>query len=193
VSNLGKWDRVLTERPVRMLGGSYDGPQPIGLTETYERGLAWLADCELIEDWGCGLGWVRTLVAADRYRGIDGSATPFADEVADLERYRSCVPGIFMRHVLEHNYAWATILDNAIASFTLRMVLILFTPMGARTQSIEPSNLPWVDAPNISFRHEDLVGHFGGAAHTFEDVDGGGYYYHERIYYLEKSASEASR
>jgi hypothetical protein len=68
-TNLGKWDYVLSERPVRMLGGAYDGPQPIGLTRTYELGVAWLAGCELVEDWGCGLGWVRTLVGPDRVPG----------------------------------------------------------------------------------------------------------------------------
>jgi hypothetical protein len=185
-TNLGKWDRVLTERPVRMLGGRYDGPQPIALTETYRLGADWLAGCASVEDWGCGLGWMRTLVAPGRYRGIDGSRTPFADEVRDLVEYRSCTPGLFMRHVLEHNHAWAAILDNAVASFTQRMVLVLFTPMSACTRVLEVDNQPWVDAPNISFSHADLVEHFGRASHTFEDVEGGGYYRRERIYYLQK-------
>lgn len=35
-----------------------------------------------------------------------------------------------MRHILEHNYEWARILDNALASFTQRMAPILFTQSG---------------------------------------------------------------
>jgi hypothetical protein len=94
---------------------------------------------------------------------------------------------VFVRHVLEHNYQWAAILDNAVASFTRRMTLVLLTPMAERTGPIEPSNLPWVDAPNIAFAHADLVEHFGGASFDFEDIAGGGYYRRERIYYLEKT------
>ena len=91
-----------------------------------------------------------------------------------------------MRHVLEHNYEWVALLDNAVASFTRRMTLILFTPMAERTGPIGPSNQPWVNAPNIAFRHEDLVERFANARYTVEDVDGGGYYDRERIYYLDK-------
>ena len=49
-------------------------------------------------------------------------------------QYRSSVPGIFMRHILEHNYEWARVLDSALASFTQRMALI--TPERATTQEI---------------------------------------------------------
>jgi hypothetical protein len=45
-------------------------------------------------------------------------SSPRCAEVVDLAHYRSNVPGIFMRHILEHNYEWARILDNALASFT---------------------------------------------------------------------------
>jgi hypothetical protein len=41
-----------------------------------------------------------------------------------------------MRHILEHNYEWARVLDNALASFTQRMALILFTPERETTQEI---------------------------------------------------------
>jgi hypothetical protein len=81
-------------------------PWPYGDTTTYEIGAAWLDGCALIEDWGCGAGWLRTLVPPDQYRGIDGTSSPFCDEVVDLVSYRSTVPAIFMRHVLEHNHDW---------------------------------------------------------------------------------------
>ena len=93
---------------------------PYGDTTSYAIGAAWLAECALIEDWGCGPGWLRTLLPVDRYRGIDGTASPCCDVVVDLIAYRSAVLWIFMRHVLEHNEAWSQILDNAVASFTER-------------------------------------------------------------------------
>ena len=107
-------------------------PWPYGDTTSYEIGAAWLADCALIEDWGCGAGWLSTLISSGRYRGIDGTASAHCSEVVDLVYYRSSVPAVFMRHILEHNYEWSAILDNALASFTERMVLILFTPNGLR-------------------------------------------------------------
>jgi hypothetical protein len=79
---------------------------PYGETTSYEIGAAWLADCALTEDWGCGAGWLRTLIPPERYRGIDGTASSVCDEVVDLVAYRSTVPGIFMRHILEHNRMW---------------------------------------------------------------------------------------
>ncbi|MPZ20855.1 MAG: hypothetical protein GEV06_23545 [Luteitalea sp.] len=76
------------------------------------------------------------MVRSNRYRGIDGTALPFCDEVVDLVQYRSTVPGIFMRHLLEHNDDWARVLDNALASLTERMVLDLSSPV-PRSQGIE--------------------------------------------------------
>ncbi len=58
-------------------------PWPYGDTTTYEIGAPWLDGCALIEDWGCGAGWLRTLVPPDRYRGIDGTSSPFCDEVVE--------------------------------------------------------------------------------------------------------------
>ena len=62
-------------------------PWPYGDTTTYEIGAAWLDGCALIEDWGCGAGWLRTLAPPDRYRGIDGTSSPFCHEVVE------CSPG----------------------------------------------------------------------------------------------------
>jgi hypothetical protein len=128
---------------------------PYGGFRSYEMGAKWLLPCELIEDWGCGKGWLRTLVERDRYRGIDGSVTPFADAVVDLALYLSETPGLFMRHVLEHDWRWAQILDNAVASFTERMALILFTPLGETTREIGREAAAHV--PVIGFRLEDIT------------------------------------
>lgn len=146
-TNVGKW-----ERWYGMLG---DDPEPYGLTETYQIGADWLAGCALIEDWGCGKGWFRTLVEPDRYRGIDGSHSKFADQIVDLAAYTSDVPGIFMRHVLEHDYRWESILSNALSSFRDRMALVLFTPLnevGVKEIAFSPD--PGV--PDLSFCKAEL-------------------------------------
>lgn len=156
-SNAGKWNRWYA-----MLGQE---PEPYAATKTYEIGARWLGTCETVEDWGCGKGWLTTLIEPGRYRGIDGSESPFADEVVDLVSYRSEVPGIFMRHVIEHDFRWAQILDNALASFTQRMVLILFTPLGDRTRDIEWEKDPGV--PNISFKLVDITDRIDAANATW--------------------------
>jgi len=147
MANVGKWSVW------------YDGlkePWPYGETTSYEIGAAWLAECALTEDWGCGAGWLSTVMPPERYRGIDGTASPRCAEVVDLVEYRSTVPGLFMRHILEHNYEWARILDNALASFTERMALILFTPEQETTEEIafrsdvRVTASPCISAPRIS-------------------------------------------
>jgi hypothetical protein len=178
MSNLGRWAAKYDQAVTR---------QPYADTATYRLGADWLAGCGLVEDWGCGLGWLRTLIPEGRYRGLDGTASMFADEVVDLADYRSSVPGVFMRHVLEHNYGWQLVLDNAVASFTERMALILFTPMAPATHQIGPFGNDGIDVPNISFRHQDLAGRFGSdVAWRFEDLKTGSFYGTERIYYLER-------
>lgn len=180
MSNLGRW--------ALWYGQVTDQPQPYADTVTYRLGADWLAGCGLVEDWGCGLGWLRTLIPAERYRGLDGTASPFADEVVDLAAYRSSVPGVFMRHVLEHNHAWEAVLDNAVTSFTKRMALILFTPMAPVTHQIAPFDNDGLDVPNIAFRHQDLADRFGsGTAWRFEDVATSSFYGTERVYYLERA------
>jgi hypothetical protein len=145
-TNLGKWTAWYRDS---------QEPWPYGDTTSYEIGAAWLAGCALIEDWGCGAGWLSTVIPPERYRGLDGSASPFCDAVVDLTTYHSRVPGVFLRHVLEHNDAWAQILDNALASFTERMVLILFTPERPVTGVI--AYHPEVGVPDIAFRLADLT------------------------------------
>lgn len=144
---LGLWDRWyadLTE------------PAAYGDTVTYGQGARWLSDCSRVADWGCGKGWMRRFVDPDRYLGIDGSASPFADVVADLRSYRQPSPGVFLRHVLEHNRDWRTVLDNACASATERLFLVLFTPLVDVTTEIAFAEDPGV--PDIAFALGDLTG-----------------------------------
>jgi hypothetical protein len=168
-------------------------PWPYGETTSYEIGAAWLADCALIEDWGCGAGWLRKLVPPDRYRGIDGTASPVCDEALNLITYCSSVPGIFMRHVLEHNYDWRRILDNAVASFKERMVLILFTPERATTEEIAWT--PGLGVPDIAFRFADITDRFpADVTYAVQRIYSATQYGCETIFFLERSGrgSEAA-
>ncbi len=160
VSNVGLWDE--------MFAGAKE-PMPFADTATYELGARWLEDLD-VEDWGCGLGWMRNLIPPERYRGIDGSRSKFADEIVDLTEYRSRTPGLFMRHVLEHDPQWQKVLDNAIASFTERMFLVLFTPFSEETRDLTPGeNSP--NVPNFSFRLSDLTDRFKGVRWEMEVLD----------------------
>jgi hypothetical protein len=105
-------------------------PRPYGSATTYYYALDWLKTCPLVEDWGCGPGYFGTLLPPDvAYHGLDTAVCPWgARESIDLASYTSQASGILIRHVLEHNFSWRTILKNALASFTKRMCLILFVP-----------------------------------------------------------------
>lgn len=169
----GRWDSVHQGQE----------PAPYGDTTTYELATDWLKDCDLVEDWGCGLGWARRYFEPGQYRGLDGSQSPAVDEIVDLCIYRSQVPGLLLRHVLEHNFAWEQVLDNALASFTRRMVLILFTPMMEETQTIAWNREQGV--PDIAFRAKDLEDRFDDLDWACEDLQTKTQYLVERIYYLE--------
>lgn len=176
-ANTAKWE------------GWYAGvetPRPYGDTSTYRKGAEFLSDCGTVEDWGCGLGWMRNFVPADRYVGVDGSASRFADRVVDLETYRSDVDGVFMRHVLEHNYRWEKILENALASFRHRFVLVTFTPYTETTREIAFNEDPGV--PDISFAKEDLTRHFVGLSWREETFATDTQYGTETIYFVERRA-----
>lgn len=179
MSNLGKWDRWFA-----LLG---EEEEPFGLTPTYQLGADYLAECATVEDWGCGKGWMRRLIPHARYRGLDGSWSRFADEVVDLEHYRSDVEGVFMRHVLEHNYGWRRILANAVASFSRRFVLVIFTPMGETTREIAFAPDPGV--PDISFCVEDITSAFGPHHWSMQTLETATQYGTETIFLVEKRRS----
>lgn len=123
MSNLGRWNEQYA---------AAREPAAYGDDTTYRLGAEFLANCPVVEDWGCGLGWLRRFLSPEQtYRGLDGSHSPFADQIVDLATVRSRPDGLFMRHVLEHNDGWRAILDNALASFERRMALIIFTPLMA--------------------------------------------------------------
>src|SRR5919109_991423 len=174
--NVGKWADWYERRRE---------PWPYGDTTSYEIGAAWLERCAFVEDWGCGAGWLRTLVPPHRYRGIDGTSSAFCDEVVDLVAYRSRVPAVFMRHVLEHDDNWQQILDNAVPSFTERMALILFTPERAVTEAIAYE--PHIGVPDIAFRLADITDRFPkDVTFTVQRISSATHYGGETILLLER-------
>lgn len=168
----------------------YDTLSPFiyGDDTTYRKGIAFLdGHGTTIEDWGCGFAYARQFVTTSQYRGIDGSS-PHADKLADLREYVSSVDCIFMRHVLEHNADWRTILGHAVASFRKRMVLVVFTPMAQTTHQIATSTaITSIPVPDISFRKEDLTECFDQFAYTDEAVESNSQYGREHIFYIERT------
>lgn len=152
--------------------------------ETYEKPIQWLLEtCDTIEDWGCGMAWGRRYAEA-RYKGVDGSpaASPYADEICDLRDYHSTVDGIFMRHILEHNWDWEVILSNVMGSFRKRFVLVLFTPFADEvTHPLQPLGL--ID---LSFKVGDITEFFEGCNYQIETLHTDTQYGIEHVIYVER-------
>lgn len=114
----GPWD--YSKRPDRF---------PYDDTITYREAGAYLdAPGVVVEDWGCGGGWLQRHLPHAVYRGVDGAAAPWVDVLADLRTYRSQVPRAHMRHVLEHNPEWRTLLANFLESWSDRAVITTWVP-----------------------------------------------------------------
>jgi hypothetical protein len=171
----GKWNRRYAELVE---------PRRYGDDRTYALGAFYLRDCALVEDWGCGSGWLRRYVDSARYRGVDGSLTPFADVIADLTNYRSSADGVFLRHVIEHNLEWERILQNAVLSFERKLVLILFTPLDDHTHV--KSYCPEIGVPDIAFDERDITRWFGGLRWRRRTVSSDTLYGCETIYYVRR-------
>lgn len=135
--------KVTIERVFGMTDGrwnkAYSGMKnrfPYGDSDTYKLGSDWLSDCDVVEDWGCGGGWFSK-VHGGTVVSVDGSESLFADKIENLTEYVNPVQGVFMRHVLEHNYDWEKILDNLLESFQHRAFICLFTPFAPEYITIE--------------------------------------------------------
>lgn len=160
-TNLGRWNRW------------YDlvdpeQPEPYGDSPSYQLAADFVAGLD-VADWGCGKGWMRNLIPADRYVGIDGSHSPFADIIADLADYTTPSPAIVMRHVLEHDRRWRQILRNAAGAAEQRLVVVLFTPLRRVTREIARNSM--IGVPDISFNIDDItaeLGDFDVTVDTFE-------------------------
>lgn len=134
--------------------------RPYGPTYTYLLAEEWLAGLH-VEDWGCGYARFKDFHKGG-YVGVDGTAG-WADHVADLTTHRNPTEGLLLRHVLEHNHDWRAILRNAIASFTKRMVLVIFTPdSGIRNSEkvlahVSALGVDDLALPHWTIEHEFLV------------------------------------
>jgi len=131
---------------------------------SYQKASEFLVDN--VEDWGCGTMWAKRYFK--NYKGIDGSYCKQVTEIIDLENYTSSVDNILMRQVLEHNHEWRKILENVQKSFKKKFCLIIHTPLVDETTvlSIDPTN----DAPNISFKLQDILDYFPDCKVTQEDI-----------------------
>lgn len=174
--NAGKWTDYYRD---------LSAPRPYDDETTYQLAADFLSDVELVEDWGCGSGGFRPFCRV-AYRGVDGSPSKFADVVADLETYRSDVPAVMMRGVLEHNYRWRPILGNAIASFREKMCLVLFTPFAGTTREIGYDHDFGV--PDIAFARDDIVAMLAPLEWSSEEnIATGTQYGVEQVFYLRKA------
>jgi hypothetical protein len=146
---------------------------------TYEIGASFLKGLA-IEDWGCGRGWFKTLHDGS-YLGIDGTASEHADIVADLRLYRSKTPGLWLRHVLEHNREWNLVLENAVASASDRIAIVVFTPDGDGEQIGYTEEL---DVPDIAVPHKVIADAVKAAGFELEQytMPTGSYYKEETLF-----------
>jgi len=185
------YDKIMTTSSAGRWNDAYKNAdpyaaQPYGEGTTYAKGAEYLKGLS-IEDWGCGLGWMRKFVDPGLYWGVDGSHTPFADNFVDLCTYRSQAEAIFMRHVLEHNERWLDILRNAAASYQKRMVLVLFTPYQETTRKLATHEYtPGVFIPDFGFAHDDIARELAPFVKHEETLHTGTQYGIEHVFYCEK-------
>lgn len=177
-SMLGKWDKWY--KNIDKMGSFRYGD-----TITYRLAADFMADVAEVEDWGCGTGGFKRFYKG-KYIGVDGSTNPFVDKVADLREYKSNVDGIVMRHVLEHNYDWKLVLENAIASFNKKLCIILFTPFATDTKEIAHNKKHGVDVPDIAFCKDEIESFFEGLKWKMESHETKTGYGIEHIYFIEK-------
>ena len=156
-SRMGLWDKSYSNSPQKKM---YDDPT----TGKIAGGFLNKGDILTVEDWGCGYGGFENYTGKHQtHVGIDGSHSPFASKIADLETYTSDTDAIHMRHILEHNPNWLIILHNSLKSFNKRMVLTLFTPYQNKTHILAryPNfNKTGVEMIDIGFLRDDIVNEF---------------------------------
>lgn len=121
--------------------------------DTYQRAAAWLAGCPDVADWGGARGYFRRFLPPTvDYTLVDGTCQAHGQVLADLRVYKIASSGILLRHVLDNTPEWRPILDNALAAFAVRMVVVTFTPPSPWTVRIDHAN----GYPIWQFDREDL-------------------------------------
>jgi len=151
-SNVGLWDHHYdTDVPGRYADDT-----------TYKAAAQWLSGLA-VEDWGCGFATFSEFHDGP-YVGVDGSGK-WCDVRDDLATRQSATPGLLLRHVLDHNYQWQSVLDNAVASFLTRMAIVLFTPLQDETRVL---NVHQFGVPNIGFKLSDVTDRLVGCDFEIE-------------------------
>ena len=117
-------------------------------------GAKFLEDCETVEDWGTGDGIFKN--HREDAIGVDGSNTPGADKkFIDLTTYTTQCEGIFLRHVLEHNYEWDKILHNLLKSATKKICIIMFIPfIDGETKEL---NYHQLGVPDLAISQQEFM------------------------------------
>ena len=164
-------------------------PRRDGCDTTFKRGAAYLSGVGRVEDWGCGTAYFKRFVPAGCYWGIDHDPSAARDLAADLAGYTSTTDGLFLRHVLEHDSRWRSILQNALASFRRRMVLVVFTPFARATAEHRRVQGPAASdfRPEIHFCRGDLVREFRGVSFRLEEnIPTDSPFGREHVFYLCK-------
>ncbi len=172
-------------RPMKDLWQPPPGTQkiPFGDPTTYKKAMDFLCGCDVVEDWGCGTGFAKTYMKEGVYIGVDGSRHDNVNVHTELALYTSKVEGILLRHVLEHNMDWRTVLGNAVKSFTKKLVVILCTPFSEKTQRIATN---WHDIPDLSFRREEILEFFKGLHVQEESLKTATQYGLEHVFYVSR-------
>jgi glycosyltransferase involved in cell wall biosynthesis len=164
-------------------------PKRFGCDTTYKRAASYLSGVGRVEDWGCGSAYFKRFVPDGCYCGIDHDPSACCDQIADLATYASETDGIILRHVIEHDQGWQSILRNALASFRRRMVLILHTPFVRATtlHFCKEDSVLRQFPPEIHFCRGDLVREFRGVAFRLEEnVRTDSPFGREHVFYLSK-------
>lgn len=161
-----------------------------GNAESYILPAAWFdAVGGVLEDWGCGCAQMKQFVKKCKYVGLEGSKNDYADRCdVDLREHRSDVDCIFMRDVLDHNVEWPKILDNAVASFRKRMVLVIFRECEPETRIVfVNTSEKYPGVPDFAFRAGDLVQHFAPHLVKVDRIN------NETMFFLEKRNVQPER
>lgn len=149
-----------------------EAPWPYDDTDSYRIVGEFLSGGgAVVEDWGCGTGWASNYLTDVEYHGLDGAWSKWSFDVVDLRTYRSFVPRILMRHVLEHNSAWRDIASNFAHSWSERAALVLFIPPQA--EEFDAGGPDW-PVPDIAVSGPELFSLLSPAEMapvTFEYVD----------------------
>lgn len=154
-----------------------------GTIDTYRIAADWLKDCADVADWGAGSGFLQLFLDPSiRYVPVDGTPSFLPNfTLADLACYRQPSDGIALRHVMDMTEDWRAVLENALAAFRRRMVVITFTP-DAETTRVWKRKSGW---PVWHFNPDDLRQVMGAALVRDYALRTS---HPERVYLLERPA-----